>query len=237
MLGPMTVSGTARTLADNLRWMTQTTVLFRSEASLSPSRLAEDSLLPGWTRAHVVAHVAANASALLNLCHWAQTGQPSPMYASPSARTDGIEEGSRLSAGELSAWLDRATGQLEETMAKMTASQWQNPVVTNAGRTVPATEIPWMRTRETAVHSVDLGTGVTFGELPAALLTALCDDVVARRGPGTGLTLAATDAPGTWHLAAEGPAVSVSGPLAEVTAYLTGRPHQLEQAPVLAPWL
>jgi maleylpyruvate isomerase len=228
---------TSRTLADNLRWMTETTALFRGTASLSPAQLASDSLLPGWTRAHVVAHVAANAEALLNLCRWAQTGQPSPMYASPSARTDGIETGSRLPAGELFAWLDRSAGQLEAAMAELTGDQWQNPVVTNAGRTVPATEVPWMRTRETSVHSVDLGTGFTFGDLPAGLLTALCDDVVARRGTGTGLALAATDAPGSWRLAGDGPPVSVSGPLTEIAAYLTGRPHHLEQAPALPPWL
>jgi uncharacterized protein (TIGR03083 family) len=228
---------TARTLADNLRWMTETTALFRENASLSPAELASDSLLPGWTRAHVVAHVAANAEALLNLCRWAQTGQPSPMYASPSARTDGIEAGSRLSAGELSAWLDRSAGQLETAMAELTADQWQNPVVTNAGRTVPAAEVPWMRTRETSVHSIDLGTDVTFNDLPAGLLTALCDDVVARRGTGTGLSLAATDTAVQWELEGGESPVTVSGPLAEITAYLTGRPHRLGPAPALPPWL
>lgn len=217
------------------RWMTDTTALFLETAAGLP--LDPDSLLPGWTRAHVVAHVAANAEALMNLVRWARTGVPSPMYASPQARADGIALGSRLPADELSAWLHSSASRLDAAFSQLTDEQWQNPVVTNSGRTVPATEIVWMRARETSVHSVDLDAGVTFADLPAGLLTALCDDIVAKRGTGPGLTLAATDAPGRWQVAGVESPVTVSGPLAEITAYLTGRPHHLGPAPALPPWL
>ncbi|NMO54695.1 maleylpyruvate isomerase family mycothiol-dependent enzyme [Actinoplanes sp. TBRC 11911] len=217
------------------RWMTDTTALFLETAAALP--LGPDSLLPGWSRAHVVGHVAANAEALMNLVRWARTGIPSPMYASPQARADGIALASRLPADELSAWLHSSAARLDAAFAELTDEQWRNPVVTNSGRTVPATEIVWMRARETSVHSVDLDAGVTFADLPAGLLTALCDDIVAKRGKGAGLTLTATDAPGRWQLAEVAGPGSVSGPLAEITAYLTGRPHRLDAAPTLPPWL
>src|SRR3569833_847956 len=57
--------------------------------------LARPSLLPGWDRAHVLAHVANNADALINLLTWARTGVETPMYASQEARDAGIEETSK----------------------------------------------------------------------------------------------------------------------------------------------
>jgi maleylpyruvate isomerase len=101
-----------------------------------------------------------------------------------------------------------------------------------------------MRSREVYVHAVDLATGVVFADLPADFLTALCDDVTgqASKGHGPALVLAATDNGGPWKLPGTGEAVTLAGPLAEITAYLTGRSHSLttaggEAAPVLAPWL
>src|SRR3954447_4566989 len=41
---------------------------------LTDDDLRKPSRLPGWTRAHVVAHLARNADALINLCTWARTG-------------------------------------------------------------------------------------------------------------------------------------------------------------------
>lgn len=53
------------------------------------------SYLPGWSRAHVVAHVARNADALVNLLTWARTGVETPMYASGDQRAREIDEGAR----------------------------------------------------------------------------------------------------------------------------------------------
>lgn len=47
-----------------------------------------------------------------------------------------------------------------------------------------------MRTREVAVHAVDLGVGVTFDDLPPDVVTRLVNEIVARRldaGEGPGL--------------------------------------------------
>jgi maleylpyruvate isomerase len=196
----------------------------------------------------VLAHVAANADALGRLIHWAATGEPTPMYASLQERAAGIERGSRLPAADLTAWLHGSAEALEQAMTALGEEQWQARVVTAQGRTVPATEVPWMRSREVCVHAVDLATGLSFAGLPPAFLAALCDDVTAKRaaGPGPALVLAATDTGGRWELPGDAPAdgspVTLAGSLAEVTAYLTGRPHQLTTAgggapPVLPPWL
>ncbi len=234
----------AADLSDSRRWTRDGTTLLLAEADLDEAALGAPSALPGWTRKQLLAHVAANAEALGNLVHWAATGEPTPMYASAGDRAAGIERGALLPAAELSAWLRRSARALDDAMTALSDQQWQAPVKTAQGRTVPATEVPWLRAREVYVHAVDLATGLSFAELPAGFRAALCDDVVAKRGnaPGPALILEAADTGGRWELPGDGDAVALSGPLAEITAYLTGRAHKLttaggDPAPALGPWL
>jgi maleylpyruvate isomerase len=231
-------------LTDARRWTRDGTTLFLAEADLDEAALGAPSALPGWTRRHLLAHVAANAGALGNLVHWAATGEPTPMYSSPDARAAGIERGALLPADELGAWLRRSAQTLDDAMTALSDEQWQAPVLTAQGRTVPATEVPWLRAREVYVHGVDLATGLSFGDLPGGFLTALCGDVIAKRGtgPGPAMLLQAVDSGGQWELPGRDEVVRLAGPLAEITAYLTGRAHKLttaggEPAPVLGPWL
>ncbi|WP_122615332.1 maleylpyruvate isomerase family mycothiol-dependent enzyme [Streptomyces sp. Tu 4128] len=230
-----------RTFDEALEWTGLGTRLLTGAADAA---LDEPSALPGWTRGHVVAHVAANADALGNLVHWAATGEETPMYASPEDRAAGIEKGALLSAAALRAWLHDSARRLETAMDALGAERWGAPVVTAQGRIVPAAELPWMRSREVCVHAVDLDTGVSFADLPAGFLTALCEDVVGKRaaGPGPALLLTASDADARWELPGTGAPVEVTGPLAGLTAYLTGRANTLTTpqggpAPALGPWL
>lgn len=241
----------SRTFDDARRWTRfGTELMLEAAAGLDDDGYAAPSALPGWSRAHVAAHVAANAEALSNLVHWAATGEPTPMYASPEERAAGIERGRALPAGELTEWLRGSADALEKGMAALGEEQWRTRVVTAQGRTVPATEVPWLRSREVCVHAVDLGTGVSFADLPVDFLAALCDDVVGKRSsaPGPALLLEATDTgpdSGTaarWELPGQGEPVRLTGPLHDLTAYLTGRGDGLTAAdgtpaPTLAAWL
>jgi maleylpyruvate isomerase len=56
------------------------------------------SLLPGWTRGHVLTHLARNAEGGTRLLGWARTGAASYEYESVAARADAIEEGRGLVA-------------------------------------------------------------------------------------------------------------------------------------------
>jgi maleylpyruvate isomerase len=235
-------------VSDSRRWTRDGTTLFLAAADLDEAALGAPSALPGWTRRHLLAHVAANADALGNLVHWAATGEPTPMYSSPAGRAAGIERGAQLPDAELGGWLRRAAQGLDEAMAALSDEQWRAPVLTAQGRTVPATEVPWLRAREVYVHAVDLATGLSFAGLPAGFCTALCDDAVAKRAAaqasGPALVVEAVDTGRRWELPGqgEGGTVTLAGPLAEITAYLTGRAHTLataggEPAPVLGPWL
>ena len=205
-----------RTHDHALKWVENGTDLLLAQVeALDEHAMSARSALPGWTRKHLVAHLAANADALGNLVHWAATGEPSPMYASMEQRNADIESGATRTAAELTAWLTESSRKLDAAMAALTRQQWQAEVVTAQGRTVPATEIPWLRAREVCVHAVDLDTGLTLADLDDGFLSAVIDEIQGKRG------LAAVP----------------DGPLPEVAAYLAGRPHALAGVPDLGPWL
>jgi maleylpyruvate isomerase len=179
------------------------------------------SALPGWKRRHVAAHLSLNAEALGNLVHWARTGEERPMYPSPEARNAAIEAESLRPEDELRSWYDESSAGLADAMAALTDDQWRASVRTAQGAPIPATRIPWMRSREVLIHAVDLATGLTFADLPPDFLEALCEDIHTQRG----------DVP------------AVTGPLPEVAAYLAGRPYSSVTTPAgitaepLPPWL
>ncbi len=77
--------------------------LLASAAALTDAGAGEPSLLPGWTRGHVLTHVARNGDGLGNLLRWARTGTETPMYASREARRADIEAGAGRSAADLAA--------------------------------------------------------------------------------------------------------------------------------------
>jgi maleylpyruvate isomerase len=211
-------------LQQSLTWVDAGTALCaKAIAGLDEAAYRVPSQLTGWTRKHLVAHLAANAEAIGRLVAWASTGHETRMYASPEQRAADIEAGAALSGAELTAWFGRSARELSDAMRALPRDAWHAEVLTAQGRTVPASETPWMRSREVMVHAVDLGTGLTFADLPAQFLAALREDITTKRG--------AQNVP------------DVRGERAEVTAWLAGRPHTSvttpDGAPVadLPPWL
>lgn len=231
---------------DSRRWMAQGTELFTTSlARVSDEKLAATTVLAGWTGKHVLAHVCANAEALQHLAHWARTGEETPMYSSPTQRNEDIEAGSHKEASELRGWYARSVEALDADLAGLSDAQWRHEVVTAQGRTVPATELPWMRSREVMVHAVDLG-GVGFADLPADFCGALVADIVAKRSrtpEHPAVQASASDASVVAEIPGAGEAIVVTAPLAELTAWLAGRPgapsHDTNGAdlPGLPAWL
>ena len=237
-----------RTFADGLRWAAEGTALVRRAlAALGAGESAWEapSGLPGWNRKYLLSHVNGNANALRNLATWARTGVETPMYASPGQRNADIAAGAALSGAALVDAFERSAAALASDWAGLTDAQWSAPVVTAQGRTVPASETPWLRTREVMVHAVDLDAGVTFDDLPRDFCAALVADIVAKRSAGgnPALVVVPTDHDGRWQVRGDSEPVVVTGPLAQLTAWLAGRPHHGVAtddggpAPLLPPWL
>jgi maleylpyruvate isomerase len=189
---------------------------------LRNDELDAPSLVSGWSRRHVVAHVGLNARALTRLTEWAATGVETPMYASREERDEEIELGATLPARALRNLSAHAAVHLNVEWRDLTDDAWRAQVRTAQGRVVPASETVWMRTREVWVHAVDLDNGGSFRHFPAELVDGLLADVLRiwRSRPGAEVpVLEATDRPAT---TADG-SVRVCGRAADLARWATGR--------------
>ncbi|WP_274911050.1 maleylpyruvate isomerase family mycothiol-dependent enzyme [Streptomyces sp. WZ-12] len=211
--------------------------------NLGDEELEEPSALPGWTRKHVLSHVGHNARALARLTHWAATGELTPMYPSPSARDEEIEAGTLWSAARLRAFVEEEQVRLSIALERLTCAGWRAEVVTAQGRTVPATVIPWLRSRELWVHATDLRSGADFAGFPADFTDALITDAVTRRRTAQLVEVSARATDRAVNTFADGDVVA-EGTAADLARWLTGRgthPQLVTTAgdplPELPPWL
>ncbi|MGP4113266.1 maleylpyruvate isomerase family mycothiol-dependent enzyme [Streptomyces sp. 4N509B] len=201
------------------------------------------SLLSGWNRRALTAHVGYNARALARLCVWARTGRATPMYATPERRAAEIADGATLPARALRNLVAHAEVHLNVEWRDLPSAAWDAEVRTAQGRTVPARETAWMRAREVWVHAVDLGNGGTFRDVPPAMLDRLAVDVLAawrRRGEvAPALTLLPSDRAEPLTTGGTDP-LAVTGTMADLVRWLTGRgTHGLSAAaplPTLPRW-
>jgi maleylpyruvate isomerase len=187
---------------------------------------AAPSALPGWTRAHVLTHVARNADAMANLLEWARTGVPTPAYASREQRDADIARGAKRPPAEIRADVVDSSDRLARIVRAMPEQAWSATVQSSQGRRIPATDVPWFRAREMWVHAVDLDVGASFEDLPRPMLRELLTDVAATFGARAGfppLLLAPTDETRTWTVGDGDDRVEVRGPAAAVVAWLLGR--------------
>ncbi|SEN14013.1 maleylpyruvate isomerase [Cryobacterium luteum] len=189
--------------------------------SLSDAQLDADSLLPGWTRRHVVAHLAQNALAVGRLVSWAATGVETPMYESREVRDRDIDETALLAPSTLCALFRDTATALDEAWLALPESRWSCEVRGGQGRVVPASATLWMRTRELWVHGVDLNAGAGFDALPERMLRRTLVDVVAS-WPADRIRLDLTG-PTVESIGDQNAQNSISGSLADVTGWATGR--------------
>jgi maleylpyruvate isomerase len=210
--------------ADLLLARRGTAYFSRKLNELTDAQYDGPSLLPGWSRRHVIAHVGYNARALTRLVGWARTGIETPMYASTQARGAEIEYGSTLNPVALRNLHHHAQVTLSVEWRDLPLDRWAFPVRTAQGRTVPVSVTPWMRAREVWLHAVDLDNGGRFEDFPPEMLDRLLVDITswwARSGDGADLVLEPTDraVPG---LSGPGP-VSITGTAAQLARWAAGR--------------
>jgi maleylpyruvate isomerase len=193
---------------------------------LTDAELDGGSLLPGWTRRHLVAHVGYNARAIARLIEWAATGVETPMYASPEARNHEIDFGATLSPIALRHLFDHSAVHLNVEWRDLPEDAWHHKVKTAQGRIVPAEETVWMRTREVWMHAVDLNNGATFSDIPAPVLERLLEDITGAwktRGTDAGLLVKVTGADATFGDTDAADPTVVTGALAGVVQWAAGR--------------
>lgn len=224
--------------AATLPWMRDGTAhLLGVVGKLDDEAFAEPSTLPGWTRGHVIGHVARNAEALHRLTVWAATGEETPMYADREQRAAEIERSATLPPAVLRDDLARTAEVLDGALATLAPGRWQAQVRSALGRAIPAAEVPWMRIREVWLHAVDLGA--TVDDLPSGVVDLLLDDVstaLSGKDDCPAVELAPTDRSRSWRLGGGESTTVVAAPAAEVVGWLTGRVTAPDRPP-LPRWL
>ncbi len=215
-----------RTLAQSLAWAGDGAAHLRGLMSrLADDAFAAPSALPGWSRAHVLTHIARNADAMVNLLTWARTGIETPAYSSTEARDADIAAGAGRPPAEIRSDVEASSDRLAAAARSMPEQAWSATVRTRQGWDLPAVEIPWWRAREMWIHAVDLDVGASIADMPPPMLEELVADVVRGVGSREGcppLRLVATDRDAVWVLG-DGSGGDVRGPVASLAAWALGR--------------
>ncbi|SOD58446.1 maleylpyruvate isomerase [Streptomyces zhaozhouensis] len=163
-----------RAVADLAAVEDATDRLLRTAAGLDEAALAAPSRLPGWTRGHVLAHLARNADALNDVLH----GRP--MYPSDQARDDAIAHGAGRPPAEHLADLRDSSARFLATARALDEAGWERPVTLRNGVTDRAAGLPFRRWVEVELHRIDLDAGPTVADLPGAFLDRAVDYLAAR---------------------------------------------------------
>lgn len=214
------------------------------------TRLGDDafrapSLLPNWTRAHVLTHLARNADAMINLLMWARTGIVTPAYPSAEARNEAIEKGAVRPPAEIRDDVLASSDRLAHVVRELPEAAWAALVTNVQGRVMRASAIPWTRAKEMWIHSVDLDAGASFADMPAPMMDALLADATEAMGRKPDCpALQLVDGNHRWEVGGSGTTVVVTGPAPELAAWLLGRSKGkllradgARKLPVLPPWL
>ena len=158
-----------RQLNDQIDQATQR--LLDAARVVTESDLEAPSLLPGWTRAHVLAHLARGADAMRNLLIGVRSGQDRPAYVSAEARQAGIEQGARMRAKELVADVADSAMAFRAIVRQLPDDAWQVPVRILDSVPFPAAQLLTRRLVEVELHHCDLGAGYSPDDWPDAFGT------------------------------------------------------------------
>ncbi|MFH9721492.1 maleylpyruvate isomerase family mycothiol-dependent enzyme [Streptomyces sp. NPDC017254] len=195
--------------------------LLTAAASLDNAAMAEPSRLPGWTRGHVLAHVARNADALVNVL------QGLPMYPDAATRDADIERDAPRPPDVQVADLRESAERFRAVCAE--PADWDRTVELRNGVKDRAARIPFRRWVEVALHHVDLGVDYGLEDLPEEFVLREIDFLADRwsgRPEVPPVTLRhgfEEDSPSWRTGGTEGAPVVLGGTAADLLGWLSGR--------------
>ncbi|MFE7899666.1 maleylpyruvate isomerase family mycothiol-dependent enzyme [Streptomyces sp. NPDC057424] len=193
--------------------------LLTAVGTLDNASVTEPSRLPGWSRGHVLAHLARNADALVNVL------EGRPMYVSGETRDADIERDAPRALDDQLADLRESAARFQETGEA--PADWSRTVELRNGVTDSASRVPFRRWAEVELHHVDLGIGYELEDLPAAFTEREIDFLADRfTGHPDVPSARLTDGTRAWTTGRDaqgGPGVTVTGSPADLLGWLAGR--------------
>ncbi len=216
----------------------------RTVDSLTDDQWVGPSLLPGWSRAHVVAHLSLNAEAFAGALEGLREARLVPIYPSDERRDTDIEALAQEPYDVIRERLFAATSHFRGIAESLPASAWAGTVLRlPEGPAWPAADLLGARQREVEIHQADLDAGCTHRDWPAAFSSQLLDQVTrdhADSPTSAEFSIRASDLDTTWPVGAERPVVT--GTAADLGWWLVGRGQgegltsDRDRLPELGPW-
>lgn len=143
---------------------TATARLVNATARLTEAEAREPSLLPGWSRGHVLTHVARNADAMRNLLSWARDGVEVPAYVREEVRNAEIEAGAGRSVDDLRDDVSESAEAFAADAEMLTDAAWRTEVRILDGPYFRAELLLPRRLTEVELHHTDLGIGYSAAD-------------------------------------------------------------------------
>lgn len=191
---------------------------------LTDDEMRAPSLLPDWSRGHLVTHVARNADALCNLVHWAETGVETPMYPSQEARDADIEAGAGRSVHDLRADASASAGRFIQAVNELDVQHEDVRVSrTHGSRTFRVRNVALLRRIEVEVHHADLGIGYSPRDWGPGFADLMVGRVQNDRADGPAMVLRSTDTHGLWKYGVQGEGAEIAGTAADLAWWVLGR--------------
>src|SRR5260221_5197216 len=204
--------------------------LLESAADLTDDDIRWPSLCAGWTRGHVLTHLARNADGLSNMLNTASTGEVTAMYASQAAREADIESGADRPAAEILDDLRTSASRFAAAFTAVADDQWSTPVYrTPNAEPYPAALVGGKRLGEILIHHVDLAVDFTPAHWSDTFTDSQFTETLERFAdrddfPPLRLDVEEEDARyGLRAAADDGDVVTVRGPKRALLAWLMGR--------------
>jgi len=156
---------------------------------MTDAEVQAPSALDGWTRGHVLSHLARNADSQVGMLEGAARDEIVAQYPGGDAQRDGdIEAGAGRSVADQLADLEADHRRFLAAAAQLSGDEWNRHTLSRLGE-LPVWVTPWARWREVEVHGADLGLAPTTGQaqLSAAFVAQFLPpelDRVPARLPG-----------------------------------------------------
>jgi maleylpyruvate isomerase len=143
-------------------------LLSESIAGMTEAEARGDSLLPGWSRGHVLSHIARNADGQRHMVEGVLRDEVVEQYPGGDAqRVEEIEAGAHRPVADLLGDVHESQRALVDAWSHVPDGAWDRLTHARAGIR-PVRDGARSRWREILVHLVDLDVGVTPGALPSA---------------------------------------------------------------------
>ena len=214
-------------------------------ASLDDAAVAAPSELPGWTRGHVLAHLAGIANAMARQVEYSTRGERIELYDGGfEGRNRAIELAAGHGAEQHRATVGAAIDRALAAFGSLDKEGWQAPITFRDGVVFDGGLALW---RELTIHATDLGTGRGPETWSRPFCEHLFEFLAARVPEGERFVLQPLGLPSVALGAAGGRSTVINGMLTDIAAWLAGRTPTLGslrataaadgvELPALLPW-